>query len=398
MFATATPALAQSAPSNLVIDVRDHGATGNGATDDTDSIYAALDVLADALEAIPEPASGTIVFPAGIYRITRSIELKPGITSGNITIAGTGRFSSRIKADGNFSAFNVSVGGCEIRDLQIVQFDPGSDSAAITVIETTGIRLDNLVLKTSYAGIICRGGSGHFISNIYSTVFSGTLILLEGTDTGIKNCVDIFIDTVIADVIGNSGYAGIIIKDVTHGLYISKVALKGFAYGMRITGNGPGNIFCNQVISDSCTDNAFQIESGITMRFSQCWGSSSNNGFRILGGYNIWLDGCTAINNKFDGVYVNTSGGVHIRNSQIARNSQNLPEAHHGIYVCQSISGVTVEGCRLGSAEPYLEKQGYGAFFDGGSNSYIATGNDARGNIVGGIFSGGSNSVVANNL
>jgi parallel beta-helix repeat protein len=110
------------------------------------------------------------------------------------------------------------------------------------------------------------------------------------------------------------------------------------------------------------------------------------------------LDGCTAINNKFQGVYVKTSGGVHIRNSQIARNSQAQVGAYHGIHVSPSISGVTVEGCRLGSAEPGLEKQGYGAFFDGGSSSYIVTGNDTRGNIVGGIFNGGSNSVVANNL
>jgi hypothetical protein len=63
-----------------------------------------------------------------------------------------------------------------------------------------------------------------------------------------------------------------------------------------------------------------------------------------------------------------------------------------------SISGVTVEGCRLGAPEPGLEKQGYGAFFDSGSNSYIVTGNDTRNNMVGGIFNGGSNSVVANNL
>jgi len=391
MFASAKPALAQSAPSSLVINVKDHGAIGDGINDDTESIYCAL----RALRSLPA-GGGAIVFPAGIYRITRSIEPTTADTLGNITIAGTGRFSSRIKVDGNFPAFVVALGGCEIRDLYFVQVTPGNNTAAIEIRNTTGIRLDNLGLEICN-GIICRGkGGGHFISNIYSQeTVSGTLILLEGALS--EPLVDVYIDTVIGRAIGDVA-TGIGIKDVAHGLYISKVVLAGFAYGMRTIGNGPGNMFCSQVIMDSCLDNAFQIESGTTMRFSQCWGSSSNRGFNILGGYNIWLDGCTAINNKFQGVYVQTSGGVHIRNSQIARNSQDQVGAYHGIHVPPSISGVTVEGCRLGSAEPGLEKQGYGAFFDGGSSSYIVTGNDTRDNIVDGIFNGGSNSVVANNL
>jgi hypothetical protein len=397
MFATAKTASAQSAPSSLAINVKDYGATGNGVNDDTASIYNAL----AALSSLPG-GRGTIVFPAGIYRITQSINLSPSITSGNITIAGTGRFSSRIKADGDFPAFFVAQGGCEIRDLYIIQYSSGNNSAAISVSNTTGIRLDNLGLETSKNGIVCRGASGVFISNIFSFVFSGTLILLEGAQS--NNCVDIFIDTVIASAIGNSS-TGIVIKDWAHGLYISKIELLGFIYGMSIHGSPsgyPGNIFCDRVISDSCLNNGYQIEIGNTMRFSQCWGSSATNrGFNIIGGSNIWLDGCTAINNGREGVYVNTSGGVHVRNSQIARNSQVQYGALHGIYVEQSISGVTVEGCRLGASEagePGLEKQGYGAFFASGSNNYIATGNDTRGNIIGGIFNGGSNSVVANNL
>jgi parallel beta-helix repeat protein len=244
-------------------------------------------------------------------------------------------------------------------------------------------------------GIIWRGGSGGVISNIFSQNLSGTLISLEGTQS--EKIVDIFIDTVIASAIGDFSL-GIGIKDWVAGLYISKVSLLMFAYGMYILGSPPGHIFCNQVILDSCSGDAYQIESGNIIRFSQCWGASSNRGFNILGGSNIWLDECTVINNKRQGVYVQTSGGVHIRNSQIARNSQAQQGAYHGIHVPPSISGVTVEGCRLGTPEAGLEKQGYGAFFDSGSSSYIATGNDTRGNIVGGIFNGGSNSVVANNL
>src|SRR5262245_36471690 len=120
MFATAKTAIAQSAPSSLAINVRDYGAIGDGINDDTASIYNAL----AALSSLPG-GRGAIVFPAGIYRITQSINLTPNITSGNITIAGTGRFSSRIKADGDFPAFFVAQGGCEIRDLYIVQYSTG---------------------------------------------------------------------------------------------------------------------------------------------------------------------------------------------------------------------------------------------------------------------------------
>jgi len=383
MFATARPALAQSTSSSLVINVKDYGAIGDGNNDDTTSIN-------NALAAISSTMGGAIVFPAGVYRITQSINIPKSL----VTIAGTGRFSSQILADGNFPAFSiVGQGVCEIKDLTFSQTPGNTSTAGIYVSSSVGNHFHNLSFNT-INGIILRGVSETFISNIFAPAIFGTLISLEGTQS--PN-IDIFIDTITGGAQGNFS-TGIGITDGAGGIYISKVNLLSFAYGMRILGSAIAHIFCSQVIMDSCLDNAFQIESGNIMRFSQCWGATSNRGFNITGGSNIWLDGCSVINNRFQGVFVNTSGGVHIRNSQIARNSQIQQGAYHGIHVPPSISGVTVEGCRLGAPEPGLEKQGYGAFFDGGSSNYIVTGNDTRNNIVGGIFNGGSNSIVANNL
>lgn len=56
---------------NKVFDVVDYGATGDGATDDTAAIQAAI----DAASAV----GGTVFFPIGRYVISSSIELKIGV-------------------------------------------------------------------------------------------------------------------------------------------------------------------------------------------------------------------------------------------------------------------------------------------------------------------------------
>ncbi|TNJ61909.1 hypothetical protein FE784_33420 [Paenibacillus hemerocallicola] len=53
---------------NGTLDVRWFGAVGNGMTDDTAAIQAALDAV---------PSGGTVWIPEGEYRIDALIELRP---------------------------------------------------------------------------------------------------------------------------------------------------------------------------------------------------------------------------------------------------------------------------------------------------------------------------------
>lgn len=80
--------------SSSVVNVRDYGATGDGVTDDTDAIQAALDVAGAntkynlnilpsiATDPLPTPLAGKVYIPAGRYLITRPLNLTTGFYKG----------------------------------------------------------------------------------------------------------------------------------------------------------------------------------------------------------------------------------------------------------------------------------------------------------------------------
>ena len=69
-----------------VVNVKDFGATGDGTTNDTVAIQAAIDSLA--------ATGGTVFFPTGTYRIARNIGTNDRwgvkVTNSNISLVGTG--------------------------------------------------------------------------------------------------------------------------------------------------------------------------------------------------------------------------------------------------------------------------------------------------------------------
>lgn len=81
------------------VNVLDYGAIGDGVTDDTAAIQAAI----DSLGAPSSASSGTVYFPRGIYKITDSIYLNYGTC-----LQGAGSFATKILADGDFEAIRWS--------------------------------------------------------------------------------------------------------------------------------------------------------------------------------------------------------------------------------------------------------------------------------------------------
>lgn len=76
-----------------VVNVKDFGATGDGVTDDTAAIQAALDYVASLGGSGIVPfrrSGGTLFFPNGTYKTTAPLEPLPGVYN----IVGTGRFKN----------------------------------------------------------------------------------------------------------------------------------------------------------------------------------------------------------------------------------------------------------------------------------------------------------------
>ncbi|MFN3003377.1 glycosyl hydrolase family 28-related protein [Mycolicibacterium wolinskyi] len=74
-----------------VVDVRSHGATGDGVTDDYPAVLSAIRTVADI--------GGTVFFPAGDYALSASLGDQAGLT--RVWLLGDGERAARLLATGN---------------------------------------------------------------------------------------------------------------------------------------------------------------------------------------------------------------------------------------------------------------------------------------------------------
>jgi len=111
-----------------VFNVKAYGAVGNGSTDDTTAIQSAITAAQTA-------GGGVVFFPTGTYLVTPTASPALAITTNEITLRGTGKFSSVIKKGANGvvvsfhgadSANHVSRGG-----MQDIGFDGNSKTGSV---------------------------------------------------------------------------------------------------------------------------------------------------------------------------------------------------------------------------------------------------------------------------
>lgn len=115
------------------VNVKTHGAVGDGVTDDTAAINAAIAAASrayiDAFEWHMGPG-GTVFFPRGVYRVTSTLS----ITGEGVRVQGENQHTTAIKmdADVNTDAISVPVGtrNFSLRDLTI--YSAGVDGVAGT--------------------------------------------------------------------------------------------------------------------------------------------------------------------------------------------------------------------------------------------------------------------------
>ncbi len=129
------------------IDVRAYGAVGNDSTDDTAAIQT----------AITAAGGGTVLIPAGTYKITSSLT---GGTNG-IRILGVGREKTIIKNYGTGHAITTpaAIRGYTIQDLQILGVAGSLDCINLTA-NFGHIQLRNLLLKPVRHAVNASAGNG----------------------------------------------------------------------------------------------------------------------------------------------------------------------------------------------------------------------------------------------
>ncbi len=105
-----------------ILNVKSYGATGDGATDDTDAIQTAID-------AAEENSGGTIFLPRGTYKITSTLT----IDGSEIHFMGDGRFRTTIDASALAAdTYAIIFSGSEGSEYSIAAASEGDASVTMT--------------------------------------------------------------------------------------------------------------------------------------------------------------------------------------------------------------------------------------------------------------------------
>lgn len=383
------------------VSVKDFGAVGDGITDDTAAIQAAIDSLGTA--------GGVVEVPTGAYKVSSVLNI-----SSYVCLKGSGAVASSIIT-------NNSTGN-------VVYINAVANSPGCTI---ENLFFNSSVTRTSGSYIESHSSNGTFVKNckMYSA-FNGISITgsvaqsIKIEDCQIDNTINYGIN-ITAFNAASPNTTGIVTS------YISRVLITGAANpnncnaGIRITSVGDltlygiSTIYCKKGLDVSptgtntvqalyVTDSFFDTgdEFGVALNpeatasvrlasFTNVWCSSNGMSGALLGGLGQiistnWLN-CTMAANTGQGLWItsalakNTSviGGVYAQNSG------------SGFGIASDVSNFKIVGATIGrtdsSGYAFGPNAGFGInLVSGTSNKYIISNNIFTENTAGQISDGGS--------
>jgi hypothetical protein len=368
------------------VNVKDFGAAGDGVTDDTAAIQAAVNT------------GKRVTFPAGNFAITSSILnttgamlIGAGIEITKITVIGSGYDAVALSSDysgvesmsfqsptyrtsGSTVAVTAAVRGNAVKSCRFnSQFNPIaikanavitwiSDCEAINTTPSTGVVID------------IAGGNDTMIARVVADnpALSQPLAGLRLFQSQAIWCTD-------SDFI-QCGSGMVVSPD--SGQVISWLFVNNTAFDL---GAGPG-----VVISPTGTGSVRGVF------FNGCWTSSNDRGVLVQKSPASVLDGIIfdqhkALNNRQQGALIIAGNNVRFSDPLISGNSQSSFGAAAGVDIQAGVSNFSIQGGKIGAAIVFPQSQAYGVLVNSGSSDgYSIIGVDVAGNTLAGIYDGGS--------
>lgn len=236
------------------INVKDHNATGDGSTDDTAAIHAAISAA---------PAGGGVVyFPTGTYKLTSAVTVKSGLT---------------FRGDGPMASFVV----------QSSTTDHGFAGTDLLFVEFDGISIDG-------------PGSGSGMGVYFTITANPATQYVAMRDCMVKNWGSDGVNITVPMV---SNFQGVIAQ--TNG---------GCGFNINAdSDSGPAGTSCQ---FSSCYANAnstggYRLRNMAYSQLSGCAADSNPVGYELYQSSGISLDGCGAESNT-TGVVVNGGSAVSL--------------------------------------------------------------------------------------
>jgi hypothetical protein len=239
-----------------IISVKDYGAVGDGATDDTTNIQAAMTAVA--------ALNKSLYFPAGQYLCTAALTLSNGAGEG-INIIGAGQGVAEIIWNSASSGIQIVIddarehGTTVIKDislraktlactgpaLSIVASAGGAGSNYNTGVEITNVNISTFIggdIETAYwaSGIFLEEEKNCKLSNVYCTGRS----LTQGVTGNGLELAGFSVETIISDCTFYSWNKAITFSegadDDGEGVKVINCAMVNVGYGVYIDHSTPG--------------------------------------------------------------------------------------------------------------------------------------------------------------
>jgi pectate lyase-like protein/parallel beta helix pectate lyase-like protein len=377
------------------VNVRWFGARGDGASDDTIAIQAAIDAVASL--GAGGLFGGTVLIPPGTFCADKLC-----INAHRVTLTGAGKTSILAKNGAGNALLTIGpaegVENVTVRDLMITT-KPGVAPAGWAVFGNSccsWITLDNLYICDMACGIGLEPTFPRQVHNALIRNCVANLILHQGV--ALFNCIDTFISDSGIFMNGfGAGSVGLLFSSGSDGLYASNLIITQGETPLAIQNGNPGignnqpprHGYFSQLAVDggtgsSSTIGSIVIQNGHRIHFDQCWVAGNANGIVIRNdetinspSCGIEFSNCTVLNCTLNGVDIQGAKNIGITGGQYISNRCA------GIHVASgggsSASGIRIVGVRSGSDSDFLE-QAYGLYLEPGTKHIVVQGCDFLGN------------------
>jgi hypothetical protein len=432
-----------------VISVKDFGAVGDGVTDDTAAIQAALDAAMSVRVGIDDdPLTGASVhIPSGTYLVSDTLL----IDGDNFVLEGSGTTTTVIKRTGDYgNTFeikrprNVSPTGhiqygVSVRNLTIQSTTLPTSGSHIEVVANQFLRISDVEFKGGAYRCIDLVGCDRFFLN--DVVFIADADLYDGYVPADGTAFVRF----LRNGSGATTYSSFSCSGIVQGCNVEISEATGwnrFAFyaGFDVR-NADGIWFDNCYVKNSQYANwrisPMDTNTSITgIRATNCWsdyavtggwvfdGTTTENfknisiqSGRIYGGptrqtygvvfasadlRNVLLQNCQISDMKLEGVDLRAGGNISIQNNQIYNCNLNNTAGIACVQVDAGVTDFRITGNQIGgngSGADGLSRVGV-QINTGASDNYFVTHNDLTGNTVFGLVDNGTgiNKVVADNI
>jgi hypothetical protein len=409
------------------INVVCYGATGNGSTDDTAAINAAI-VAANAFQALSGTQRGCRVhFPAGIFLISAALTT---VNANGIIFSGEGRGATTLlitATTGDIFSFTAGNEYCEFRDLQFFASVTRSAGAFINTSGADDFVIERFVMSGAFVGINVGTAANPTLKvNIKQGVISST-VAATGVGVLVVNGAggDTYIgpDIIMSNSSGARPLAGIRVQQTGH-TRLQGCNVSNCVSGLQIdpqTSQDASYLFVDHCLFDSCGTQGLLVNPANvasarfrSARFDGSWfsGSSTGNGILMSSAGSaaivddITFKNCRMLNNGLNGVSVAFGTNICIDNCSIAGNSVSSSNVSDGIVVSAAITDFRLVDNRVGPVGTATNTQRFGInILAGASDRYIVRQNDLRGNgngagTGGAFFNGGTGlqQIIGDNL